>query len=140
MKNHEIEDLVVKGFIPYFIDIKNRSVNEFGDCVYNGPNGKHCFAGNFLYQKYKNCGKNLAINNEAYGQPVKKFFIKKFRKYPEQMWYAFQDVHDSYDNYPSMYENLVEICREYELDVPYIYSKFKELVPNFVKKVHGKVV
>ena len=55
------EQILIIGLKPYLEDPSRRSVIN-GDCVYNGPNGTHCFVGQFMPNELKELGEGIYDN------------------------------------------------------------------------------
>src|SRR5690554_19589 len=58
------EQILIVGLKPYLEDPSRRSVIN-GDCVYNGPNGTHCFVGQFMPDELKELGGGLYGNRDT---------------------------------------------------------------------------
>lgn len=87
----------------YINDPSQRSIDDDGTCLYNGPNGTHCAVGQCLLPEYQEQGTelkknyanidNLVLNNSCIY--LDDMLQGQYRGHSEEFWEDMQRMHDA---------------------------------------------
>lgn len=127
------EQILIEGLKPYLEDPSRRSVIN-GNCVYNGPNGTHCFVGQFMPNELKELGEGI-YDNRGTVEVLIENYENIFENHPiindENLEFlekcqALHDVHSHWTNEGISEEGmkyLEKIIYKFELNREQIFSQ-----------------